>query len=345
MDRQQASLKSQIDSKINDAKSILITTHMNSDPDAVCSALSFSKYIKSLGGHPDIIISGNKTKFPVDLIPGLDEITYTTDITKKINKYDLLVFLDGSEYHRFSKNPQGFNNYEGTIVCIDHHKTISEDRFDIMYRDINASATCHIIADIFFDGGKSCNKETALLLCTGIMGDTGSLRFIRPNNAAVLRIVEQLVLSGDLDLEGIYNSIASFPLGALPLYKIMVDRTTVSKIAGLPDLTYTYVTKEDNRKYYNNVSDLYHMSISRMIQGSPWCMIVRPVDEKRFRISLRSMDGGPNVRKIAETMFGGGGHDHAAGGFFETEKNLSVEDICLEIINMFSNSNSEIEIL
>jgi c-di-AMP phosphodiesterase-like protein len=74
-------------------------------------------------------------------------------------------------------------------------------------------------------------------------------------------------------------------------------------------------------------------------------MIVRPVNENKFRISLRSMKGGPNVRIIAENMLGGGGHDHAAGGFFETTTGSSVENICSRIIDIFSDPNFEIEIL
>ncbi len=153
---------------IDNSKYILIITHLNLDPDTICSGLALSNYLFENRIKHKVFNAGKNLPAKCDFINRYEKIT---DQIPKF--YDLAISVDCGTLNRFGMEiPQGV-----PLINFDHHK--SNDNFGtVNIVDINKSSTSEIIYDFFRFNGLYITKNTAEALYTGIYDD--SLAFTTP---------------------------------------------------------------------------------------------------------------------------------------------------------------------
>ncbi len=342
---------------ISSAQKILITAHYKPDADAIASMISTHYYFTKL--YPkkqvDAAISAHKSNNWAH-IPGTENIIWINDIVEIVENYDLIIFLDGSTYDRFSYATDFGKRIEDIKkICFDHHKS-QVDKFDYAHIDTSATAVSQIVYEQFFakkyasDFEKiEANKNTAAAVIFGILGDTGGLTFIGAHNARVLAVVQQILEKYDLDIQKLSLDVQRIPERVYKLMQRLVNNSEnvkvylKSKKENLRDkfigFSYSFLPAKVLDKYSTDeirmAKDTFQQMFLRKIGKYSWGYIVTPSTKQEFSVSFRSTPGMPNVRYFAE-MFDGGGHDLAAAAKYKVHgrSRMDSREVSLEVINV-----------
>lgn len=289
--------------EINKANSIVILTHENPDGDAVGTALALYNALKQYGKNPDIIIPEYSKVF--EFLPGIDDIKKESNV----EKYDLAISVDCATI----KMLNGFANYFESAkmkIDIDHHGT------NTMYGDINfvnpvAPACAQILITILEYIGMEITKDIGSCILTGIITDTGGFKYSGVT-AETFEFVAWLLNKG-VNVSKIYRQVLQVKTKAnFELHRIASDR-----IEFLEDgkIAFTYITEEDEQKVGAQNGDHEGIvEVGRDVEGVEVSIFVRQTD-KGCKVSLRSNDY-VNVSDVC-LMFGGGGHQKAAGALIQ----------------------------
>lgn len=289
--------------EINKANSIVILTHENPDGDAVGTALALYNALKQYGKNPDIIIPEYSKVF--EFLPGIDDIKKESNV----EKYDLAISVDCATI----KMLNGFANYFESAkmkIDIDHHGT------NTMYGDINfvnpvAPACAQILITILDYIGMEITKDIGSCILTGIITDTGGFKYSGVT-AETFEFVAWLLNKG-VNVSKIYRQVLQVKTKAnFELHRIASDR-----IEFLEDgkIAFTYITEEDEQKVGAQNGDHEGIvEVGRDVEGVEVSIFVRQT-EKGCKVSLRSNDY-VNVSDVC-LMFGGGGHQKAAGALIQ----------------------------
>ena len=289
--------------EINKANSIVILTHENPDGDAVGTALALYNALKQYGKNPDIIIPEYSKVF--EFLPGIDDIKKESNV----EKYDLAISVDCATI----KMLNGFANYFESAkmkIDIDHHGT------NTMYGDINfvnpvAPACAQILITILDYIGMEITKDIGSCILTGIITDTGGFKYSGVT-AETFEFVAWLLNKG-VNVSKIYRQVLLVKTKAnFELHRIASDR-----IEFLEDgkIAFTYITEEDEQKVGAQNGDHEGIvEVGRDVEGVEVSIFVRQTD-KGCKVSLRSNDY-VNVSDVC-LMFGGGGHQKAAGALIQ----------------------------
>lgn len=276
------------------ANSIIITTHINPDGDALGSILGLYYHLTKRGKVVSMLLAdeiAEQYSFlgNIDKIQGLPEAKLTAD---------LLVVLDASDIERIGT----VNAYvSAPILNIDHH--ISNTRYaDYCYVDSNAVATGEIILDLLRLEAVKIDYELAKCLYTAIATDCGFFRYAN-TTPKIMRDAADLIDAG------VRPEIICEALESKPVSSIITLQKTLETLELAADGRVAAVTvycQLIDKKY--NTEGL--INIPRNIKGVEIAILFKVVDENNTRISFRSRS--LDVSKLA-LSFGGGGHVKAAG--------------------------------
>ncbi|MFH1601940.1 MAG: DHH family phosphoesterase [Candidatus Shapirobacteria bacterium] len=327
-----------INALIKKAKNILITTHINPDPDALCSALATLSYLKK--AYPKkkakIIVTGRLfTEW--ETLKDNQKIKRVDDLVNHLDGVDLIIYLDGCTYSRFSSQAEELKSSKIKSICLDHHPG-KPDYFDFCLINTRAIAACQIAADLFFADSKLLDKKTAETLMLGILSDSGNFRYLSYENSDSLITVKRLVDKAKINVQSLLLKIDKMNPDTFALLQILYRNTQNVKLKKLPSLTYSYLPLSVLGKYsYEDIANAYHkflFIIVRQIKDHPWGFVVIPEEKNKFSISWRSNPGAPKVNLIAQ-QFGGGGHKYAAGSKLEfppAKKSITTKQVCQKIL-------------
>ena len=291
--------------EINKAQSIVILGHENPDGDAIGTALALYNSLKQYGKKPDIIIPEYPQVF--DFLPGADEIKKESDV----EKYDLAISVDCATMKMLNGFSKYFENAK-TKVVIDHHST------NTMYGDINfvnpdAPACAQIMLVILENFGIEITKEIGTCILTGIITDTGGFRY-QGVTAETFEFVAWLLNKG-VNVSKVYKQVLQTK--TKPNFEL--HRIANNRLEFLEDgkIAYTYITEEDEKKV--NAKNGDHegiVEVGRDVEGVEVSIFVRET-EKGCKVSMRSNEY-VNVSDVC-LMFGGGGHQRAAGALIQAD--------------------------
>lgn len=324
-----------IDLILRQATKVLVTSHLQPDPDAICSALGMYDYI--LKEYQDltveICLNGEKLESYTGL-KNYDDIKWVNDIAEVVNNYDTIVFTDGSNLSRFTKNESSLDLTKFKTICIDHHQNETSN-FDAMILEPEEPSAAQMVYKYFFrDSRHIIDPYIAEVLLVGILSDTGMLKFIRPNALSTFDYVKELIGISDLDLKMVEDKYFSLTSSDWDIITVLVKNITKVDDIEKP-LLYSYLPMEYTTKYSQNLvkqgKSKFQMFFATTIDKYKWSFVASPNSESVMNLSFRSSPGVVNVREVAEG-FGGGGHDLAAGGEFPIEANLPIEEVCIKIV-------------
>lgn len=158
--------------KIN-AKMVVLLCHHNADPDAICSAFTFSRLLKRL--HPKLTVEIAAAHGPSRLSKHLLN-SLPVDLTSEpqIKEADTIVLLDTNTIQQLDEWREQVEASGAPLIVIDHHASHpdTERLATICVADEEASSTCEIIHRLFKEAGVELDRIEAIALFLGIAFDT-----------------------------------------------------------------------------------------------------------------------------------------------------------------------------
>lgn len=321
-----------IDLILRQATKVLVTSHLQPDPDAICSALGMYDYIlkEYQNLSVDIYLNGEKLE-AYTALKNYDDIKWVNDIAEVVSNYDTIVFTDGSEITRFTTQNLNLSKYK--TICIDHHKG-STLKADASILEEDQPSASQIIYSHFFKNTNLIEPYIAEVLLTGILSDTVMLKYTKHKPIETLDIVKDLIEISDMDISRIEEKYFGFTQYD---WEIIQELTkNIVRVQANTPFIYSYLPVEFLNRYSLNVikqgKSKFLQLFGTSLQGYPWSFIATPNSITSMNISFRSLTDSINVREIANN-FNGGGHDNMSGGEISIQPSESAQEVCLKIVN------------
>ena len=325
--------------EIEKANTVVLTTHLLPDGDAIGSEFALYYYLLKKGKKVFII---NHNESPDHLL-FLDEDKvikkFLDDVegnTKLINEADLLFVVDTNEYSRIKSMADAVKNSQVRKICIDHHQGIDEKAYHDFISDTESPATSQILYDFIFDDNPDfINKKIADNLYAGIMTDTGSFKYPRTTEKTFL-ICADLIKRGTDPVymyDKIYNNI---PTDKVKLLSRFIESLTFHFKGTLAIGT---ITQQDFMDFHSDVKDVegfsaFLMSMKNINAGF---LIVELRDS--CKVSFRSK-GNIRMNELAR-IFKGGGHMNAAGATVDKSDPIELKERLLNEYKTFLSKHEK----
>jgi len=317
---------------IEQSESIILTTHVVPDGDAIGSVIAFSEYLKLKGKKP-VIISHSQTPDNLKFLDKKNTIKVFCENEGEnkelIENADLIFILDTNEFARTKSMEKYLMNSTASKICIDHHTEIKAEQYDAIISSTEYSATCQILYDfIKFDDEKFLTPEISSALYVGIMTDTGSFRHPRTTSEVFINCAD--LIDKGADPVSLYEEVyATTTIENLKLAAKFIDGL---EFYNGNKVVIGTVTQED----FNSLGlDIQHVegftSTLMNIKGVKIGVILVELRDN-IKISFRSK-GDIDMSRLAKE-FSGGGHNNAAGA---NVKDLSIPALKKIILKKLEN--------
>ncbi len=330
-----------------EAKNICITTHMSADEDAIASILATYRLLSDRYPNKNIqiIYIGEKNN-RFQSFQNFEKIQFNSDPAAHLDGVDLLILLDGSNYHRFTSRPEELKKSPAKKICVDHHSSPS-DEFDLALIAPQIPSTAEIIYSAFYKN-IPLDKSLAEIFLLGILGDTGNFSYLRPDQTETFITAKRLVEEGKIEIASLQARYRTLEPEILTALGELIKNTSYHQIGNWPPFQGSFIergfAKGNNltEMQVGEAAEIYTAFFVRSIVGYSWGFTIRPKSNGECNVSFRSLPGSVNVREIAERMGIGGGHDRAAGGTFKEENRVLEPEECLGKVLEWIKNNSPI---
>jgi len=310
------------------ARSLLLTTHVRPDGDALGSVLGLHLAARGAGKSSQMVVP--------DAIPRRYSFLFRggspagpEQFGEMADRAELIVVLDTCAAAQLEPIVEEIRARREKVLVLDHHAT-ADDLGAVVWRERGAAAAAVMVHDVLAELGWVLDAGSAEALLTGICGDTGWFRHANTDPAA-LRAAAALMEAG-ADPEALYARLyqrdrpqrlrlLSAALGSLALSA--EGRLAVMSL-GRDDFLRTGAEGDETEDFVNEPLRVAGVEVSVLL-----------VAERTggTRVSLRSR-GRVDVAELAG-RFGGGGHARAAG--FRSREDLAavrerVATACMEVL-------------
>lgn len=303
--------------KFNSATKILVNCHHKPDADSVGSALAMASVLKFIGKEVKIICPSEIPSTLHFLYKYYEVQPEVIDFNQfDFSQWDLLLTLDSSAWDRVAGRGDIPKPDNLQIIVIDHHETNTKfGNINLVHPEYGANSELlyHFLSDIKYELGIEFNNPNiAPALLTGIIGDTGGLRFPEADRDTVI-IASDLMQFADKN-EIIFNLYQQYSLQLLEFWGEILKNLKVDEEG---KFAWSAVNRETYAKYgrlegsKSEIADKLFQSI----EGTDFGMVIVEENEGYVGVSLRSRTGF-DVSKIAVKL-SGGGHVYAAAGRLE----------------------------
>ena len=287
--------------EINNAKTLVILTHMNPDGDAIGSSLALYCSLLKLKKDVDVIVPEHSSIY--NFLPRINDLK--KEPTKE--QYDIAIALDCGDIKRLNGFSESFENAKCKI-SIDHHE------INTMFADYNfvnpASPACaQILITVIEALGVEIDNEIGTCLLTGTLTDTGGFKY-PATSAETFEFTAELLRKG-VKVSDIYKRVLqTISKKSFELRKVAINRLELLENG---KIAFTYITNKDMETVEAEEGDHEGIvDIGRDIEGVEVSIFLKETEDGTYKISLRSNEY-VNVADIA-LLFNGGGHIRAAGG-------------------------------
>jgi len=291
------------------SRSVVLTTHVNPDGDAIGSQVALGRLLRARGVEVRIV---NQDPTPANLLfietdgPPRDVFDPATH-DGLLSRVDLIVLLDNSAPDRLGRMEDIMRASGDRVLCIDHHPTRDTPwAHDIL--DEEACATAAIVYDLILGAGAGIDRRMAEALFVGLATDTGFFRF-NSTTARAFGIAAELMRLGvgpARCYQEVYerNSPAFTRLQGHALADLRLDAG--GRVASIR------ITRDMLERCGAGDEDTSEMTTALLaMEGVRIAILFRELSASQVKVSLRSK-GDLDVRVLA-MEFGGGGHRNASG--------------------------------
>jgi len=303
---------SEINSALERAQRVVISTHSRPDGDAIGSQLALGLFLQGKGKQVTMLNS-DPIPFNMEWLPDVEAIqVYDSSLSHvdAVAQADTVVIVDTNATSRLGQLGQQLKGATGTKVLIDHH-TDPETWFDLVYKRETASSTGEMIHELISAWDPDAiTPAIAHALYVAIMTDTGSFRYSNVT-PALHRAVADIVERGELDPAIIQSEVydkksrEGMDLLARVLSTVEVHFQGTVGVMSVKSrfLEDSGASVEETDGFVNMLLSIYGVQIALLFTET----------EKGTKISLRSK-GEWHIHKVAQRL-GGGGHRNASGAF------------------------------
>lgn len=295
--------------RLNSSKPLVIAGHIDPDADAVCSMLAV---YKAFGGKQKgwRLLLQDKIPEYLGFLPGYEEIGVLDDSVKSSD----ILLVDCNELNRSNRIGLTENDFSEVYV-IDHHiSNQPQSRQRVI--DAKAAACCELIYQVIKSADIEIDAELALILYTGLVGDTGC--FKQANTTSQTFAVASDLLSYEIDTETV--RIRLFEQKTAANLKLIGRALANLESFFENQLCFLTVSLDDKMAVNAGADDCISIvGHSLSLQGVKIGVFFEEREDEVIKLSFRSRQG-YDVRSIAEA-FGGGGHILAAGATVKGDLN------------------------
>lgn len=294
---------------IHDAQSIVLTSHMRPDCDALGSELGFATALRSLGKQVRIV-NGDAVPRHIAFIDADNRIEVLGEgvTAADVHQADVHCVLDTSAWGQLGPMAEVIRDSPATKVVIDHHVSGDDLGAKAVLKDVTSESTGRLILEAAEALGAPVTAELATPLFYAIATDTGWFRFASVTEQTY-QAAAKLVAAGAQPAEvfgSLYdrNTLARVRLHGRVMESIRLHcdgRVGVARATN-QDFAETGAAVADTEDVVNRVLS---------IAGVEVAVLIADLEPGKVKVSLRSRSDF-DVRQIAE-QFGGGGHTKAAG--------------------------------
>lgn len=295
-------------------KSVALLPHISTDWDALGSCMAIRTMLRDAGIKADIIM-------PDALSPHLsfmetDVLVYNSE---ENYEYETVCGVDVSTVERLGDRQPIFDASEDK-VWIDHHLS------DCVYAPVSrvepeAAATAEVIYKMMKEENISLTKKVAEYLYLALASDTGSFRY--QNTTMLSAELLGAIISQGVDISALSNEL--YFNSTYSLVKLRGETIGTIELFGEGKVGIAYISKDMMARTGATRNEAGALAdVPRSIGTVLVSAVIKEEDDNMCKISFRSK-GEYNVEKIA-SVFGGGGHEKAAGatipGTIEEVKNI-----------------------
>lgn len=300
----------------NEAKDLVIVTHVSPDGDAIGSSLGLSNFLQSKGKTVHVIVPNSFPDF-LNWISGTGGII-NYEKNKKlaenlIASTDIICCLDFNALKRIDEMEEAVSTSLAKKMMLDHH-LFPDDFCGITMSYSELSSTSEgVFRLIYRMNGVDCiTKEGAEAIYAGMMTDTGGFTY-NSNKPDIYFIIIQLLEKG-IDKDAIYRNVYdTYSEGRLR----MMGFVLYEKMQVFPEFSAAIITltnKELEKFHYIKGDSEGFVNIPLSVKGIRFSTFMREDTQKKMiKISLRSVGDFP-CNQVAADFFNGGGHKNASGG-------------------------------
>ena len=286
---------------LSKASEVVIACHIAPDGDALGSMLGLAGFLERSGKKVWRTWGSGRIQVPpqYSTLSGIESVVKYEETPESP---ELFVAIDCGDISRLELLLDRLSA-AGTRINIDHH--ISNDNFgDINLVDSSAASSSELAYELIRRMNGVPSKEEATCFYTGIVTDTGRFQYSNAS-VATLRTAAKLRELG-VDHERVAIDVfesASFDY--LHVLGIVLSR------AKLEDgIVWSYLDHEDLGPLGLDETEDF-IDVLRSVRESKLAVLLKQLPDRSYKASLRSR-GEVDVAELA-AIFGGGGHQRAAG--------------------------------
>ncbi len=305
----------QVSEIIKNNENFLIINHIFPDGDALGSITALYSLLSRLNKNifmvceSDLPYQYNFLPFFGRITKGLESIKIPRD---EKDKY-ICFCLDCSDEGRIGMDFDQVREISKTIINIDHHR--SNNNFgDINIVDKDKAATSEILYELISSQFHSLlDYNIAVGIYVGILTDSGKFQY-SSTTWSTHEIASELLRLGVSPSDVHQNIYENDPIDRFKLLEKVFQR--IKYDAGL-NLLYSYILQEDFKKLKLPLSSQDGIiEILRSAKGVKITVLIKEMENRFYKLSLRTSDKNINLAEIASTA-GGGGHKNAAAYGYE----------------------------
>ena len=292
-----------------EGNAFVLTTHKDPDGDGIGSMLALGLCLEKAGKRVCLLLE-EEVPAPFDLLRGAERIRETLD--RNVG-WSGVVMLDCADEKRLGKLCKVLHTVRPWIN-IDHHET-NRGFADINLVEPKCSSTGELVYAIIKECGFPIDLEVGENLFAAIQTDTGSFRYDNTTSSA-MRIAAELIDLGVNPWEVTQKVMDGHNLSRLELLRLALGSIELHHEGKIGFIVLTKdmfdqagAGKLDSERFVDFV---------RFIRGVEIAVLIRQTGEGKYKFSIRS-NNLVNAAKLA-SLFGGGGHERAAG--FDCEGDL-----------------------
>ncbi len=318
------------------AESMYIISHIVADGDAMGSCAALCHEMRKLGKKADVLfedsLAENLHFLDKDYVTFVDENTV-------LETRDLCVALDCNNITRFPKREHIYFGCGRQTVCVDHHATGGKIA-EVEYVDADAAATAEIMYELLITMGIEPDAETCEAIYTGISTDTG--RFQYTNTSKKTHLITAELYDSGINPNKLNVILYQSERAQKLKLRTLIMSTLQVLCGGLLTMAYVSLDMYKEADAHVNESDGMNALI-KDIKGVELAVFIREVSQNEVKVGFRSKEY-IDVSEFS-TLFGGGGHKHAAGCTVHANLDETIEmmrDAAVKYVEAFESEHPEI---
>lgn len=323
---------------LQESKKVLVLTHNQPDPDAVCSSLMVNEALNRYYPHLD---SEVKIQEPIPdyiyelNIPKINVINaFKTKDEVNLSEYDLVIIVDMADISRCIRGVTSDEIKDIKHIYIDHHTPDESSNPLLIINEGMAAATEQIYKTFKMLAGDKfeISKEFAFYTQLGLMTDSANFLYEKVGEHT-FEVMKETRAVQNMNAFLITKTESPQTIKSNEVFTRLLQNTVF-----IADLAYTFVPDDffTNEKYteedINAAKDFYIDKYIRFVKEVDWAFIIKKHTqiEGMYGVSLRGVQGVKSIVQFAKKL-NGGGHEFSAGGKVEAE---SVEEAVEKVLSV-----------